>query len=87
MQDLRHAQSIVLFYIRAFQVPVNVCTWKYRSISSNTPTQLANHQGHDKRGEIWMSLITCGCIHEVINGLVITLEEYKRFLCVCCSII
>ena len=22
------------------------------------------NQGHDKRGEIWMSLITCGSIHE-----------------------
>ena len=24
----------------------------------------ARDQGHDKRGEIWMSLITCGSIHE-----------------------
>ena len=24
----------------------------------------ARNQGHDKRGEIWMSLITCGSIHE-----------------------
>ena len=24
----------------------------------------ATNQGHDKRGEIWMSLITCGGIHE-----------------------
>ena len=23
-----------------------------------------SYQGHDKRGEIWMSLITCGSIHE-----------------------
>ena len=43
-----------VFYIRAFRA----CTrtwWKYRSISN---------QGHDKRGEIWMSLITCGSIHQ-----------------------
>ena len=24
----------------------------------------ARNQGHNKRGEIWMSLITCGSIHE-----------------------
>ena len=24
----------------------------------------ARNQGHDKRGEIWMSLITCGSIHK-----------------------
>ena len=24
----------------------------------------ARNQGHDKRGEIWMSLITCGSFHE-----------------------
>ena len=24
----------------------------------------SRNQGHDKRGEIWMSLITCGSIHE-----------------------
>ena len=24
----------------------------------------ARNQRHDKRGEIWMSLITCGSIHE-----------------------
>ena len=23
----------------------------------------ATNQGHDKRGEIWMSIITCGSIH------------------------
>ena len=24
----------------------------------------ARNQGHDKRGEIWMTLITCGSIHQ-----------------------
>ena len=38
------------------------CTWKYRSISSNSPAQLEIKD--NKRGEIWMSLITCGSIHE-----------------------
>ena len=45
----------------------------------------AKNQGHGKRGEIWMSLITCGSIHEghiFMNCLVMTLEEDKRFLCV-----
>ena len=37
----------------------------------------------DNRGETWMALITCGSIFmKVMNGLVITLEEDKRFLCV-----
>ena len=36
----------------------------------------ARNQGHDKRGEMWMSLITC-----VMNGLVITLEEDEIFMC------
>ena len=27
-------------------------------------TARERNQGHDKRGEIWMSLITCGSIHQ-----------------------
>ena len=64
-----------VFYIRALW---GACesTWKYRSISSNSPAQLEIMQGHDKRGEMWMSLITC-----VMNGLVITLEQDEIFMC------
>ena len=43
-----------MFYILTFQGACE-CTWKPRS---------ARNQGRDKRGEIWMSLITCGSIHE-----------------------
>ena len=50
-------RSRLCFYIRAFRGAYE-CTWKYRSISSNSLAQL------EKRGEIWMSLITCGSIHE-----------------------
>ena len=55
------------------------------SIDFKQYSSSARNQGHDKRGEIWMSLITCGSIHEghiFMNGLMMTLEEGKRFLCV-----
>ena len=55
---------LCFFCIRAFRAACE-CTWKYRSISSNSPARSARNQGYDKRGEIWMSLIsTCGSIHE-----------------------
>ena len=40
--------------------------WMYVKISIDFGQKscLARNQGHDKRGEIWMSLITCGSIHE-----------------------
>ena len=37
------------------------------------------HQRHDKRGEIWLSLITCGSIHEGHEWF--TLEEDEIFMC------
>ena len=43
----------MFFYIRAFRCACE-CTWKYRSISNNSPAQL----------EIKESLIACGIIHE-----------------------
>ena len=48
-------------------------------ISSDSPAEL-EIKDTIKRGEMWMSLITCGSIHGVMNGLVITLEEDERFL-------
>ena len=39
------------------------------------------NQGHDKRSEIWMSLITCGSIHEGHEWFSITLEEDEIFMC------
>ena len=51
---------LFFFYIRAFRGACE-CTWKYRSISSKSS---ARNQGLDKRGEIWISLITCGSIHK-----------------------
>ena len=64
MSDVRSETCAVdcVFYIRAFRGSCER-TWQYRSISSNSPVHLKN-QGHDKRGEIWMSLITCGSIHQ-----------------------
>ena len=57
-------ESIVFFfYVWAFRGACE-CKWRYHSISSNSIAQLENYQGHNKRGEIWMSLITCGSIHE-----------------------
>ena len=41
-----------VFYIRAFRGRGNIDRFR------------ARNQGHDKRGEIWMSVITCGSIHE-----------------------
>ena len=52
-------------YIRAFRGACK-CNWKNRS-SSHSPfpaSRSARNQGHDKRGEIGMSLITCGSIHQ-----------------------
>ena len=49
------------------------CTWKYRSISSNS-----RNQGHVKRGQVlyrWL-LLGEGFI-KVMNGLVMTLKEDK----------
>ena len=78
MSDVRSETCAVdcVFYIRAFRGACE-CTWKYyRSIS-----KIRGNQGHDKRGEIWMS--PCISIVEVLikvtNGLVMTLEEDKRF--------
>ena len=34
------------------------------SIDFEQESRSARNQGHDKRGEIWMSLIACGSIHE-----------------------
>ena len=34
------------------------------SIDFEQQFRSARNQRHDKRGEIWMSLITCGSIHE-----------------------
>jgi len=44
----------------------------------------ARKQGHDERGEMYMSLIACRSIHHGHERviLVMTLEEDKRFLCV-----
>ena len=74
----------MFFYIWAFRGACE-CTWKYRSISSNSPARSARNQGYDKPGEIWMSLITCGIIHHGGGhewfSLVTTLEEDKIFMC------
>ena len=44
----------------------------------------ARNQGHDKRDEIWMSLITCGSIFiKVMNGLV---RKTRDFCVISCSI-
>ena len=44
---------------------VEISGGKYRSISSNSPALLEIKDSDAiKRGEIWMSLITCGSIHE-----------------------
>ena len=52
-----------VFYIQAFRGACE-CTWKYRSISRNSPAQLKIKDMYDKQGEIWMSPITCGSIHQ-----------------------
>ena len=69
-----------IFYIWAFGGACE-CAWKYRSILSNSPTQL---EIKDKINEV-----KYGCLKllvevfmKVMNGLVITLEEDKKFLCV-----
>ena len=49
----------VFFYIRAFWGACK-CTWKYWSISTNSPAQQEIKVVHDK----WMSLIACGSIQE-----------------------
>ena len=42
----------------------------------------ARNQGRDKRGEIWMSLITCGSVHQGHEWfIVMTLEEDE--ICTC----
>ena len=43
-------------YSGHFGVPVNA--------RGNIDRFRVKNQGHDKRGEIWMSLITCGSIHK-----------------------
>ena len=74
IEDMR---SRMYFYIRAFR-GAGECTWKYRSISSNSPGRSARNQGHDKRGEIWMSLITCGS--KWFSDYILSRKSHKRFL-------
>ena len=65
-----------VFYIRVFRGACE-CTWKYWSISSNSPTQL---QIKDTINEcLWL-------IVEVLWMVYWWLEEDKRFLCVGCSV-
>ena len=42
------------------------------------PLHAARNQGHVKRGEIWMSVITCGSIHEDHEWF----SKKTRFFCV-----
>ena len=68
------------FYIRAFRGACE-CTWKYRSTSSNSPAQL---EIKDTINEVKYGclLLLVEVFMKVMNGLVMTLEEDKRFLCV-----
>ena len=52
---------------------------RFRAI---VPFSKKSIEGHDKRGEIWMSLITCGSIHQGHEWfMVMTLEEDE--ICTC----
>ena len=51
------------------------------SIDFEQWSRSTKNQGHDKRGEICMFLLV-EVFMKVMNSLVMTLEEDKRFLCV-----
>ena len=71
----------LVFYIRAFRGACEY-TWKYRSISSNSPAQLEIKDTiHEVKYGCLLLLVEV--FMKVMNGLVVTLEEDKRFLCVC----
>ena len=57
------------------------CMWKYQSILSNSPAQL---EIKDTIHEVKYGclLLLAEVFIKVMNGLVMTLEEDKRFLCV-----
>ena len=61
MQDWRHAQLIVFSLSGHSGVLVNA-SGNIDPFQAIVP--LARNQGHDNQGEIWMSLITYGSIHE-----------------------
>ena len=73
----------MFFDIRAYRGACE-CTWKYRSISSNIPAQLEIKD--NKRSEIWISLVTCGSIHQGHKWLVMTLRKTRDFYVFGCSI-
>ena len=83
-------RKVMIYFcqIRLFQAraPRGACewTWKYKSISSCVqPSRSARNQGHDKRGEIYVSLISCGSsIHHGHKRSVMILEEDKKLLSV-----
>ena len=52
---------------------------QFRAIAVVQPSRSARNQGHDKQGEIWMSNLLWK--YSSRNGLVMTLKEGSRFLC------
>ena len=86
MADVRLKTCAVdcVLYIRAF-CGACVCPWKYRSISSNSPVQLEIKDTINQVKYGCLSLLV-EVFMKVMNGLVITLEEDKRFYVFGCSI-
>ena len=72
-------RSRLCFYIRAFRGACE-CTWKYRSISTNSPVQqeIKDTINEVKYGCLWF--LAEGFI-EVMNGLGVTLEEGEICMC------
>ena len=70
-----------MLYIQAFQGAFE-CTWKYRSISSNSPAQL-HVENKDSINEVNYGclLLLVEVFIKVMNGLVMTLEEDEIFMC------
>ena len=55
IEDMRRVDCV--FYIQAF-----------RGACESIDSRSARNQRHDNRGEMWMSLITCGSDHEWLSG-------------------
>ena len=70
---------LCFFYIRAFRGAYE-CTWKYRSISSNSPVrqEIRDTINEVKYGCLW--LLVEGFI-KVMNGLGVTLEDEEICMC------
>ena len=74
----RHAQSIVFFYIRTFRDACE-CTWKYYQLKFPGFLEIKDTINEVKYGR---RQLLVEVFIKVMNGLAMTLEEDKRFLCV-----